>query len=736
MRELARSLLRRPGRAGWIAIAGLALFAFVGIGGPLVGRGAFSAAEQLKYSSPWVYDLNVQRTDGQSPLSDTYKHYEPAAHEASSRLRHGDLAWTSPYEHGGTMLVGWLGDGLADLMNLPWLILPTTFAPGYVKLLEIIVASGFTYLFCRRVGVGRAAAWVGGLAYAASGFQIAWTNWPQSRVGALSPGLLWAVERLVQRRRPSDVALLAALVAWHFGAGFPSVTVMTLILVGAYAAFRLVQTSGRDVRRLLLGAGAAGAGVALGIGVMAMQLIGLDHVLSASDISNRAVFLGRHSDLHELATALLPGGLGLPELGGQTAFGNIVEIQTFVGGAVALMVLGLLVRRRTSTELPGVAAFFAIAAAASVFLLFVGGPPLELLQRAVPKLAENYFGRWRSVLGLCVAVLAAFGADRWALPDTRRQGPRRWRWWSAAAAAVVATAGFTYAALTPVAPANVRSFDRSLVVLLGACAATVGALLLLRHRPSLGIGLVAPIIALEALAFVLPYWHRSPDDLFYPGASLLSDARRLEGPDRIEAIAAVGQGASTWYQLRTATGYSPVPRPWADLLITINPSLAPTTWGTQIASAEQALAEPALLDRLAVRYLLLGQPFVPNPIPAEWRVIETSPGGVLVERPTALARIRWATGSIVVAPSAQTEALAAGVDPEIVVLDAPSGAAEGGAGSVGTIESIDERDSDDRTYRVHADGAGYLVVADAYDRWWDVTVDGEHVPLLRADHAM
>ncbi len=179
MREAIRRLVRRQGSSAWIAMAGVALFAIVGIGGPLIGRGVFSAAEQLQTGSPWYFELQSHPNVDQSPLGDTYQQYEPSAHEAAVRLRHGDIAVTSPYEHGGTMLAGWVGDGLADPINAPWVVMPVRLAPGYVKLLEIIVAAGFTYLFCRRVGLARAASWVGGVAYAASGFEIAWTNWPQ-----------------------------------------------------------------------------------------------------------------------------------------------------------------------------------------------------------------------------------------------------------------------------------------------------------------------------------------------------------------------------------------------------------------------------------------------------------------------------------------------------------------------------------------------------------------------------
>jgi hypothetical protein len=121
-------------------------------------------------------------------------------------------------------------------------------------------------------------------------------------------------------------------------------------------------------------------------------------------------------------------------------------------------------------------------------------------------------------------------------------------------------------------------------------------------------------------------------------------------------------------------------------------------------------------------------------LPAEWTPLLSTVGGTLVERPTALPRIRWASTSLVLADrEARLSALSAGVDASTVVLDESSNAREGGAGRV---VAIDETDSDDRRISVSADGDGYLVVADSFDPWWTATVDGHETPVLRADHAM
>ena len=73
--------------------------------------------------------------------------------------------------------------------------------------------------------------------YSFSGFQVVWNNWPQAHIGALIPGVFWAIEyTLVQ---PASILLPCALL------GLPAVVpaVFALVLV---AGFMVAITSHPD----------------------------------------------------------------------------------------------------------------------------------------------------------------------------------------------------------------------------------------------------------------------------------------------------------------------------------------------------------------------------------------------------------------------------------------------------------------------------------------------------------
>jgi hypothetical protein len=111
-----------------------------------------------------------------------------------------------------------------------------------------------------------------------------------------------------------------------------------------------------------------------------------------------------------------------------------------------------------------------------------------------------------------------------------------------------------------------------------------------------------------------------------------------------------------------------------------------------------------------------------------------SGSSVIYERLNALPRVRWASQSTVVAsPDQRVAALASGTLPDdTVVLSDPGPAASGQSATV----QVAADGTDSVTSTVDAQGAGYLVVADADQVGWRATVDGHHADLVKADQGV
>ncbi|HEX2418295.1 MAG TPA: hypothetical protein VHJ83_09280, partial [Micromonosporaceae bacterium] len=285
---------RRWTPVGWradpltvVSVLTVAGYAVLGIGSPLLGLTVFAATDLLADSSPYR-EAGLAGTEVQNTyLNDTIDAYLPNIALFVSALYQGDFASWNPYIIGGTPLGAAPNLGLLNPIALPYFLLPTWLAPGYVKLLEIGFATAGTFLFLRRIGLERPAAVLGGLVFASSGFMVAWTNWPHTRVAALIPALFWALERLVQRRTTDDAVLVSLITATMVLGGFPAVAGYGLFFGAGYLVVRVLAEYRAEWRRMLgTGLGAVGA-VLAGLAVSAAQVLPFLSYMSAARVDGR-----------------------------------------------------------------------------------------------------------------------------------------------------------------------------------------------------------------------------------------------------------------------------------------------------------------------------------------------------------------------------------------------------------------------------------------------------------------
>lgn len=113
----------------------------------------------------------------------------------------------------------------------------------------------------------------------------------------------------------------------------------------------------------------------------------------------------------------------------------------------------------------------------------------------------------------------------------------------------------------------------------------------------------------------------------------------------------------------------------------------------------------------------------------------------IYERRGALPRLRWASSAVVEPdPARRLARLAAGdLRPDQVLLGSEPAGSAAGTGAPRPASAartrITGQDTDTLTAEVTSSGDGYLVLADAIQHGWRVTVDGRSATLLPADHA-
>ncbi len=611
----------QPRRRSHLVLAGIAAVLLVvgTIGPPLFGRGVFLASDLVTNAYPWraSADPVAEQTDRHGDVSDTVDGAYPARALFAEGVRHGDLFEWNPYPAGGSD-----GSGLAlTPFEIFFVVLPMWYAPAAAKLAQMAVAIGFTFLFCRRLGISRLPAAFAGLAFAGSGFMVMWTNWPHPEVAALIPALFWTVERFLQRPSARAAPPIAIALGVMLLGNFPAVVFHTMYVLVPYVIVRVAILHRESIRRAVGVLAGSGAAVVSGALLVAAMLLPFAVWLrSASGAGERRqnpnLFLG----LESLITTVAPKALGLSsERPDAPWFGRFVQVETvaFVGVTTAILaILALALPLATKTG-RGARAVMAVATIVIGWATFAGGEVLGWLQH-LPGFEESFVGRSRAILGFTVAVLAAYGFEA-VLQRRWPAGLRQWAW----AVGVLAVAALVAVESSERAHDLAGSVSaiatlRSGLVLPGLVGlATAAVLLVVRFGPRriavVAAGLVPLLLVVESLNLALPLLPNEDRSTLYPttpGSDFL--AANL-GHERIgsENLTFFGNAAGL-YGLRSVTGHAFHAETWKDAVRTADPNAFSRSPNFSFLAGTNEVITSPMLDRLGTRWFA----GVPGTLPA------------------------------------------------------------------------------------------------------------------------
>ena len=299
---------------------------------------------------------------------------------------------------------------------LTWLLwlLPLS---GHIQVLSVfnVWLAGFgTYLFVRRLGASRLAAFAAGVAFAGSGImQLATELWGVSSVYGWLPWILYFADRALTEHHLGWSAAAAGAVALQLVAGNLQYAVYTLFILAVWVAWRAAEASrARGWLRAAEYIGRASAIVALGVGA---ALVHLAPVLELSALSSRAGarVSSNSPPLYSMLRSLAPQFFGDGgSVGSPLSFNDL----WYAGvPAMLLAALALLSRPRSIAWLWAGLAFVAIAVAYGI------GPFLHA--RWIPGLSGLLPIRIGFIFVFSVAVLSALGLD--AFVNVYRLNKRR-----------------------------------------------------------------------------------------------------------------------------------------------------------------------------------------------------------------------------------------------------------------------------------------------------------------------
>jgi hypothetical protein len=162
----------------------------------------------------------------------------PAYQFVAEQIKSGSLPLWTPYLYSGSPLFAQWQAGALDPIN--WIYLIETTSRTLTLSLEISFAISLlaTFIYTRSLGFRRRSSVFAAIVYALSGFAVGRTLYPGFlHIIALTPLVIFFVERLSQRGRWRDTAGGALIVAWQIFAAHPQPLIYSSLLACAYALF-------------------------------------------------------------------------------------------------------------------------------------------------------------------------------------------------------------------------------------------------------------------------------------------------------------------------------------------------------------------------------------------------------------------------------------------------------------------------------------------------------------------
>lgn len=635
---------------------------------------------------------------------------------------------------------------------------------------------------------------LGAVAFAICGPVISTGNFPNlSWSVAAMPWVLWAVDRLLSRRRPSDLALLAVTFAFQALAGEPVSLTATGGLAFVYAAWVGSVSGDSGWAERMGGAVRVGAGLALGLAGAAIQLLPLAEAVRGSW---RPYGVGKDFwSLHPLALA---------ELFSPHVFGNYFTSPTFA----SLPWMPPLNSGRDpfffsiyfGSTLTALAAFGAVAgwrrrwsgfwiAAAVVALAAAFGtytPFFPFLQAHVPVIGSFRFPvKFLLVVALALAALAAAGWDGLLGPDRRTEAPRRYRAAQVCGVAIpVLVAALTYVvsgACLYFPDTAARAFFR-LAASVGVSDPAAGAAFMLRSLP--GSSTAVMLLALGGALFLAVASSRRREAGFARAALYVLigvdlsvaawginptfDAAYYKQPGWIDATRGDDQARfyfggkfdGTLFErdidgsrpALLASGLSPVDGRGA---LSVQLAFIPGAWhAREMLSYDLAILWPRAFDLAVVRFRQYDRAARDRFLwrtGVRYRVLPTAVGG---DRPSTPVKyfddarlfdwgpvcprvsvVRRAT-TVADVHRQIDELFGPSFDPaQTVMLTAPAPEVWGRPGepAAGAARVLDERANQLMVEASVPAGGGYLLLLDSFAPGWSVTVDGTTAAILRAN---
>lgn len=652
-------------------------------------------------------------------------------------FKHLAIPLWNPYNFSGTPLLANNQSAVWYPVNLLYFLFPSFAAWALSVMFQPVLASFGTYLFVRKIGIGKWGSLLASIAYGYCLFQSVFLEY--NTIGHTIAYLPWAllgIESLLQNRRITGSLFFVLSLVFSFFSGHIQIWAFSFLFVLIYALFRLFSLK----KKLLFGIEMVILSIQV-IALVGIQLVPtLELINRAARVSQNYSFLIHNLLLQPYQLLLLL----IPDMFGNPATRNYVLSDSYPGNA---MYIGII---------PFIFACYAfLKGKTDKIILFFVGSSLVLLffivrtsftevfyQLQLPLFSTGSPSNALFLLSFSLSVLAGFGLEYYVQGKDKKILPLL-------ISTIAIVGGTFFVSKILHLDTSARNILFSLLLLgVGSLAIGVGSFL---RRKRVFIASFIILITLFDLfyffqkfnPFVLPA-------LIYPPTTVIAKVQHLAGNQRIWSYGDATVESNVWslFHVADPNGYDPLyPRIYGEFISSSKDGKIHTSFTNEsrsdavIASAyqEKDLAENPfrmkLLDATSVSYIL-SKEVLPSDFLEEyhWETATSVDGWMLYKNTSALPRAFFVRSAVQYASPDDFSKKFYANDFDMhtsVLLEKKVSGLSGTSGRVTHSSYTPEHIS----LQTNTDGKELLVMTDTYYPGWKAYVDGRETPILKANFA-
>lgn len=199
------------------------------------GKVPFPSTYQINYFPPWSSYAHNGIPVKNGAMPDVITQIYPWRHLTMEIWKSGQIPLWNPYSFAGTPLLANYQSAVLSPFNVLFFLLPFVDGWSILVLLQPLLAGLFTYLFVRKIKVGKSGSLIAGVAFMFCGFITSWMSYATLPYAILFlPLALFALEAFFENERRRYLLLFASTIPLSFFSGHFQISLYFLLSVFAY----------------------------------------------------------------------------------------------------------------------------------------------------------------------------------------------------------------------------------------------------------------------------------------------------------------------------------------------------------------------------------------------------------------------------------------------------------------------------------------------------------------------